>query len=119
MGSKYKSDEHKSLIKAAAREQNNYLVQKLARLLACRRRGPRQRRFAATPNSSKSARAWAHRMRLQPLSGGCQAIEKHPMQVKNEIDQEGRETMEESEAVYLAAEDWGLLSRAVWKLRFW
>eukprot|EP00959_Pyramimonas_sp_CCMP1952_P246950 5161247-Pyramimonas_sp.AAC.1 len=41
------------------------------------------------------------------------------MQVKNEIDQEGRGAMEESEALYLVAEDWGLLSRAVWKLRFW
>eukprot|EP00959_Pyramimonas_sp_CCMP1952_P306382 6412180-Pyramimonas_sp.AAC.1 len=58
----------------ALKDQNGYLVPKLARLIAGRRRGPRQRRLAVVPGSAASASAWAQRLKLEPDRGGCRAI---------------------------------------------
>eukprot|EP00959_Pyramimonas_sp_CCMP1952_P174139 3638904-Pyramimonas_sp.AAC.1 len=58
----------------APKDQNGYLVQKLARLIAGKLWGPRQRRFAVVPGSAASASARAQRLKLEPDRGGLRAI---------------------------------------------
>eukprot|EP00959_Pyramimonas_sp_CCMP1952_P094798 1983007-Pyramimonas_sp.AAC.1 len=106
-------------MKQALKEQNGYMVQKLARLIAGKRRGPRQRKFAVVPGSTASAKAWAQRLKLEPEHGGCSAIPYTIEETRRDMQEEVRERVEDSEAVYRAAEDWREMAVAVWKLKFW
>eukprot|EP00959_Pyramimonas_sp_CCMP1952_P212517 4446378-Pyramimonas_sp.AAC.1 len=78
-------------MRRAAEDNNGYLVQRLARLIVGRKRGPRQRKFAAIPTSTASAAGWCARMKLPSSKGGCSAIEAGVDSVISEVTAEGRE----------------------------
>eukprot|EP00959_Pyramimonas_sp_CCMP1952_P040079 837833-Pyramimonas_sp.AAC.1 len=58
-------------------------------------------------------------MQLEPLLGGGSAVSKTPEVASQEVRAEQRHHTDDPAALYKAAEDWNLLSRSVWRLRFW
>eukprot|EP00959_Pyramimonas_sp_CCMP1952_P472128 9499542-Pyramimonas_sp.AAC.2 len=74
----------------AVKDNNSYLAQRLARLIAGKRRGPRQRKFAAIPSSAASARGWGARVALPSHRGSCSATPATIDEIETEVRLEHR-----------------------------